>query len=444
MKSAKTLNGVQERMKQLDNENKLIWCLVGLIFAANLIALFMLGADYTLNSDDLSYVRSGIYLAKNGVLTMHDEVPTAQIMPGAPALVALFYFVFGEGLALWVALKLLWITLGSLTGWFIYKSVRMFAPWWGAVIAVLPLLRADFLLVNNLMLTEAPYMFCFAALVYLTLKMAAANEFKYEIGWLIAFMAALMLRANILSFPFFAAGYLVLKKYDLKRLLKNTAVLLLVLTCFVVPWSVRNYQRFDAFIPFTYGIGDPLLLGTYQGRHAPLDETLDYEKNVDRVFEERYSRYYDENGEIPEEYVRFLALEERGIKAKYRIRVWMKEDPFNFILSLLVLKPMTMMFKGYFPNREIEWIPKGLEVLQYIDFMICVLAFASAWYLKKYRKELTFFAILYMGHVYIHVVSYASARYNHPLMTIRFIAIGVGVALFVEVIRKLRDKRKTA
>lgn len=32
------------------------------------------------------------------------------------------------------------------------------------------------------------------------------------------------------------------------------------------PWWARNYIQFDKFIPLTAGAGNPLLLGTYQGK----------------------------------------------------------------------------------------------------------------------------------------------------------------------------------
>lgn len=52
-------------------------------------------------------------------------------------------------------------------------------------------------------------------------------------------------------------------------------MIFLALLAFMLPWSVRNYKQFRAFIPTTYGIGNPLLLGTYQGEGYPTDEEVD-------------------------------------------------------------------------------------------------------------------------------------------------------------------------
>ena len=60
---------------------------------------------------------------------------------------------------------------------------------------------------------------------------------------------------------------------------------------FVVPWTIRNYALYDAFIPLTYGVGNPMLRGTYQGANHPLDEELDYVTNVDHVMDKLYEKY---------------------------------------------------------------------------------------------------------------------------------------------------------
>jgi len=58
-------------------------------------------------------------------------------------------------------------------------------------------------------------------------------------------------------------------KYGIKKLLKQGLIIACVLLCFIVPWSIRNYIHYDAFIPLTYGAGNPMLLGTYQGVGLP-------------------------------------------------------------------------------------------------------------------------------------------------------------------------------
>ena len=62
----------------------------------------------------------------------------------------------------------------------------------------------------------------------------------------------------------------------------------------LIPWTYRNYKIFNHFIPLTYGTGNPLLLGTYQGSGYPTDEELDYVKNVDEKMSAEM-KYYLQN-----------------------------------------------------------------------------------------------------------------------------------------------------
>lgn len=97
--------------------------IMALLLAIRLIALHSLGFNYSLGSDDMSYVKSGIYFAETGTITMHDTYPSAQIMPGMTVLIGILARIAGQGPALWITLKLLWIFMGTLTAWFIYRSV---------------------------------------------------------------------------------------------------------------------------------------------------------------------------------------------------------------------------------------------------------------------------------------------------------------------------------
>ena len=69
-----------------------------------------------------------------------------------------------------------------------------------------------------------------------------------------------MMKANIGIYPIFAFIYLLLVKYDFKLLLKQGLILVGVLLCFIVPWSIRNYIHYDAFIPLTYGAGNQMCI----------------------------------------------------------------------------------------------------------------------------------------------------------------------------------------
>ena len=423
-------------------ENWLLVLVLALLFLERAAALWTLGAEYTLASDDLSYVKSGIYFAQNGVITMHGTTPSAQIMPGMTWLIGLFAALFGEGgHALWLALKLLWISMGTATGWFLFKSVTLFAPKCCGAVACLPLFGADFVWTDNLILTETPFILCLSAMLYYTFLLGRERSRRAFAGCAVSYLAAILLKANIAVYPLFALGYLLAVKYPFKRLLKQGLILACLVLCFLVPWTVRNYVQFHAFVPLTYGAGNPTLLGTYQGYGYPADEELDYVTNVDEPFREAYAAYFDENGEIPERYQKYLSLQHDGMKASYRLEEWASRDLKSLIVSYGFLKPLEIVRGTFYWERVFNIPGTWVQEAQDLNLLLCALAAAASLLFRKHRAQCLYLIILYGGNVYIYAMTYAFGRYSIGLMPMRCILVGLGASALVGGIRRLLNRR---
>ena len=423
-------------------ENWLLVLVLALLFLERAAALWTLGAEYTLASDDLSYVKSGIYFAQNGVITMHGTTPSAQIMPGMTWLIGLFAALFGEGgHALWLALKLLWISMGTATGWFLFKSVTLFAPKWCGAVACLPLFGADFVWTDNLILTETPFILCLSAMLYYTFLLGRERSRRAFAGCAVSYLAAILLKANIAVYPLFALGYLLAVKYPFKRLLKQGLILACLVLCFLVPWAARNYVQFRAFVPLTYGAGNPTLLGTYQGYGYPADEELDYVTNVDEPFREAYAAYFDENGEIPERYQKYLSLQHDGMKASYRLEEWASRDLKSLIVSYGFLKPLEIVRGTFYWERVFNIPGTWVQEAQDLNLLLCALAAAASLLFRKHRAQCLYLIILYGGNVYIYAMTYAFGRYSIGLMPMRCILVGLGASALVGGIRRLLNRR---
>ena len=423
-------------------ENWLLVLVLALLFLERAAALWTLGAEYTLASDDLSYVKSGIYFAQNGVITMHGTTPSAQIMPGMTWLIGLFAALFGEGgHALWLALKLLWISMGTATGWFLFKSVTLFAPKWCGAVACLPLFGADFVWTDNLILTETPFILCLSAMLYYTFLLGRERSRRAFAGCAVSYLAAILLKANIAVYPLFALGYLLAVKYPFKRLLKQGLILACLVLCFLVPWAVRNYVQFRAFVPLTYGAGNPTLLGTYQGYGYPADEELDYASNVDEPFRETYAAYFDENGEIPERYQKYLSLQHDGMKASYRLEEWASRDLKSLIVSYGFLKPLEIVRGTFYWVRVFNIPGTWVQEAQDLNLLLCALAAAASLLFRKHRAQCLYLIILYGGNVYIYAMTYAFGRYSIGLMPMRCILVGLGASALVGGTRRLLNRR---
>ena len=412
---------------------------LSLLLILRLMALYSLGFTYSLESDDVSYIESGIRFARTGTITMHDDYPSAQIMPGMTVLIGLFVLLFGEGKLLWIALKLLWICMGLGTAWFVYRSVCLFVPKWCGIIGMLPLFRADFIWMDNLILTETPFLLALTAMVYYTLRMGRQPGFRYFWPCAISYMAGLMLKANIALYPLFALVYLLVVKYDRKLLAKQCVVLAGIVLCFVIPWSIRNYVQFRAFVPLTYGAGNPTLLGTYQGEGFPSDDILDYETNVERVAEEKYADYYDDAGKVLPRYQRYVSLQKDGIKAAYRQQVWWNTDYKKMLYSYGVIKPQTMIESVFYWDTVFDQPIETLQQIQRVDLYLCIASLVAALVLKRHRKPMLFITAVYLGNIYIYSMTYAFSRYNASLMSMRFILLGIGAGLLVLLLKRGMD-----
>lgn len=412
---------------------------LSLLLILRLMALYSLGFTYSLESDDVSYIESGIRFARTGTITMHDDYPSAQIMPGMTVLIGLFVLLFGEGKLLWIALKLLWICMGLGTAWFVYRSVCLFVPKWCGIIGMLPLFRADFIWMDNLILTETPFLLALTAMVYYTLRMGRQPGFRYFWPCAISYMAGLMLKANIALYPLFALVYLLVVKYDRKLLAKQCVVLAGIVLCFVIPWSIRNYVQFRAFVPLTYGAGNPTLLGTYQGEGFPSDDILDYETNVEKVAAEKYADYYDNTGKVLPQYQRYVSLQKDEIKAAYRQQVWWDTDYKKMLYSYGVIKPQTMIESVFYWDTVFDQPIETLQQIQRVDLYLCIASLVAALVLKRYRKPMLFITAVYLGNIYIYSMTYAFSRYNASLMSMRFILLGIGAGLLVLLLKRGMD-----
>lgn len=439
--------------------DKAIYILLTLLLIERIVVFFELGAEYMSNSDDLAYLESGIRFAKTGLISMWWDYPSAMIMPAMPVLIGSFAVVFGEGPALIAALKMLWIIMGVMTAYIAYKSVRIFLPNWCGLFAAASFFIPNVAWMNNVLLTETPYAMLLLACVYFTLQMGQRDNKRDFALYLASFMLALMFRTNIVSILFFTAAYLLIaKKRPAKQLLKRGAILAAAVLLFVIPWSIRNYIHFDRFIPFTYGVGNPVLLGTYQGEGYPEDADLDYDSNVPLVMRERYPEHYkpegsektehsywvassyDSYGDILDmKYAQMLSLEEDGLKAEYRMAEWWKNDPMSFLKSYLIIKPRWMLNWSWAWECVLATPYSVLHLLSQINFVFCCITVLLSLLLKKHRKPVFFITIVYFANVYIHATAFVSDRYASTILLLRFVLTGFGAGLVAEAAGRLKS-----
>lgn len=425
-----------DKIRSFLKENYLIVILLGVLLILHILVVRELGFDYTLKSDDASYIQSGITFLEEGKITMHG-VLSAQIMPGMTFLIALFALVFGKGFALMVALKIFWMLMGLLTVFVVYKIIRLFTNQYIAVIPCLFFLSMDYIWMNNTILTETPFLLLFALLIYHSFKLADTHAWKDYIFIVVYYMLAVMLRPNIGIFPIFLALYLLFKKYDFKLLLKQGLIAGGVLLLLLVPWTIRNYKIFNKFIPLTYGVGNPLLLGTYQGYYFPHDEELDYDANIIMSDD---MKYYLDNPLEKDYMTKYYSLEYDGLKAKYRMREWWNKNPKYMLHAYLYYKPLLLLTNGFYWKEVLGVSESLLYAIRKVEIVIFGLCSLVVLIDRKKVKEWFFLMFVYGSQIAIYAYTFAYGRYAITMFFLRYIVIGIGLQIIYDYVKKKRKR----
>lgn len=419
------------------------WPFILLIFIAVILhvcAFIYLGYDYTIKSDDASYIKSGIVFYKTGIVTMHGGVRSAQIMPGLTFIIAFFSLLFGTGTKLLIALKIFWMLMGIASVAVLYKIINLYANKYISALVSLFLLALDFVWMNNLILTETPFMLLFLLLVYYTLKIAEKPSWKYFILICAFYILCLFIRPVIAPYPIFLIIYLLIKKYDLKLLIKQVAIAIVLVIVVLAPWIYRNYTIYNKFIPLTYGSGNPLLLGTYQGYGYPLDKDLDYDK-MDESLDPKLIKHVKEENAVKNPIGRYYLMEYDKEKAEYRMEYWWKNNKKSMLISYFVLKPKIMLFSSFYWDQLFGVPIRANLIVRLIDLVL--FGFSSVFILlkKKYLKEFLFILILYISQVALYSYTFAFSRYAITLFFLRFIIIGIGLELVFQTVKEKRLKK---
>lgn len=401
--------------------------------------LMRLGYNSLLSvNDSFNYLDAGIVFAHTGKLTYGGQI-SALIMPGITVLTGAMCRIFGEGEAFLWAVEILWMSLGVCTMIYLYKAANVLLPKFYSLPVAAVYLFPMHVCIDSYLMTEGPFFLFFAMSLYYMLKMGKELSVGNAVGFGVSVLAGMMFRANILTLAVLALLYLfMLGRYSLREILSRALIVCAVLAVFIIPWTIRNYHYYDAFVPVTYGAGNPVLDGTYQNDLYPVEDAMDWSVPEAR-FNEQYGRYYDENGNLlkPEAY-QYLQHMYNGIAADYRIEMWFKLAPAHFLKTYFIDKPRMVL------NCPWDWTSFGVIQIQLrrINFVLCGLAFILAFIKKQYRAEVTFLLLAYIIGLYMVSFSCTLDRYAEAVMPYRYLTAGIGFYLICDSIKAFIDKKQ--
>lgn len=425
-------------MKKRIENNKEIYLLLTILLLIRLFYLYKLGIKYNLDSDDLSYVNSGVTFLKTGTITMHG-VLSAQIMPGMTFLIAFFSFLFGKSTFFWLMLKLFWIGMGLLSVLFFFKTVNLITKnKITSVISCFLFLSFDFAWMDNLILTETPFMLLTILLLYFSFKYAINRNNSDYYYIILYYILAIMFRPTIALFPIFLIIYLLLRGHDYKILFKKCLFAFLILGITLTPWIIRNYIHFNRFIPLTYGVGNPLLLGTYQGVGYPKEGDLNYKKEVFEKQSFEMQGYLKDEITVKPYMKKFYQLEYDKKVAEYRMKVWWKNNPKDMLKSYLYYKPRKMLYNSFYWIKLFKYDKLINFLFRKVELILFFLSTILIIFNKKYFKELLFLGFIYIYQIVTYSYTFAFDRYAQTLYFYRFIIVGIGFKIFISKILKIR------
>ena len=290
--------------------------------------------------------------------------------------------------------------------------------------------------IDRYLLTECPYYLFFAMALYFMLRLGQDGaRGKSEWFFALSVLGALLFRANILLFIVFAFLYwLLLRKFTLRDLLRRALILSLVLGLFLVPWTIRNARLFHAFIPVTYGAGNPVFEGSYQGENPPTDKEIDDLYGGYDVYAELAAErpdLLDETGKVydpaMQQYVGQLVNTRLG---QVRLQGWWKLRPLGLLKSYLYIKPRVMLNWVWYYIEVLGIRMQTAHRLRQLGFCACLAAVLLA--RRRFRLEIRFLFGTYLVSLLILALGVACDRYAQMLMPYRYLVMGLGLELLAQ------------
>ncbi|MDZ4168493.1 MAG: glycosyltransferase family 39 protein [Coriobacteriia bacterium] len=261
------------RMKGLLNPDRGIYLLLALASVLRIAAVYDVGITYDGQYiDAVRFMDSARELAASGRFTFAGAESSAYQMPGYSAFLALLLSAAESPFTEHLLVKATLLLLSLATIYMVYLlGSRVGGLWVGLVASAFLTFSMPNIYTGLLTLSENPFSLAVTTFALLVIRLGDEPGWKYFSLSLGVFILAIYLRQAALMMLPPALIYLLLRRFPRKLLWRQTAAAIMVIVAVLMPWWIRNYCLFDAFVPFTSFEGAPLLEGTYQ-RFDPYPE----------------------------------------------------------------------------------------------------------------------------------------------------------------------------
>ncbi|WP_051662963.1 ArnT family glycosyltransferase [Alicyclobacillus macrosporangiidus] len=397
------------------NRERWIYAILLLALAIRAAVLVRYRLSLTLNSDDVGYMHSAIWLLQYGRFTYHSpDEPTAHMMPGITLLLAAVFAVFGWGPWGVMIAKGVMSLFGVAAVYGVYLCGR---EAWGVTAGLVAALGCALyvpgILTDTLLLTEPPFTASFAWLVYFCMRLARTRSTRHLLAAVGCYLFALFFRPTVALFPLVVLVYLLSHRYPLRTLARHALLGAVIVCLALAPWWVRNELAFHRFVPLTNGTGDPLLLGTFEGEGYPpgtYQETL----NAIKAAHPGISAFD-------------LSLAEQQV-AKQRIHAWWQSDKRSFLHSYLSIKPEILWDRPFYWKPILRVKQETMRWVQPLLVQAGCLGWIIAFLLGRgRRREALFMMLTLLYYTALYSATFAYGRYSLPFMPLMFLGVGAGL-----------------
>lgn len=210
------------------------------------IAVLVLLSSHQLLADERQYHDLAVSITQGNGFTLSDGKPTAFRAPFYPSFVALVYSVFGFSTVAVQLVQSFLLSLTCLLIFFLGQSIfdRKVGCWAAVLAAVYPLLIYPAYQINS----EALFVFLFTLSLFVVFKAREKCWYSLLAGFLLA-LSSLTKPMAIFAVPFFLIW--IYKRSNKSLGIKSACLTLIILIICLTPWTIRNYHKFNAFVPFT-------------------------------------------------------------------------------------------------------------------------------------------------------------------------------------------------
>ncbi|MBS7525836.1 glycosyltransferase family 39 protein [Fusibacter paucivorans] len=287
---------------------------------------------------------------------------------------------------------------------------------------------------------------------------------KYPILGLLSAVLSL-LKPFYLAYPLVLAVYAWLTEKDLKAAIVKFAVVFCVMWLAIMPWSIRNYQKYHRFIPISYNSGFNLFINNNaQNVHGGW---MDYhEIEMPAALAEAIDAEVDAHG------ASVKTSPNLEVMMKPYAKTWMVENPVEF-LKLGVIRTQATYFSGawdisawtmnaltydetdsaidvYTYQRNLNLLRAVSDILlAFVSTFGCLFVFMNSWRILKslfnqHTKLRPSMLLPVINLAFISVVYFVyegQPRYNFITLFMLIICFAIGLEFLLAQMKKYSEER---